>query len=220
MPVLLEDPVSWLCTRLEAPGSRWLIALVGVPGAGKSTMATQWAAAVNARTAPHTMLALGMDGFHLPKAALRQFPDPELAFARRGAPWTFDVTALHRRLLALRAAAGREVVPWPGFDHRVGDPIEGEVLVPPETRLILVEGLYLLHQQDGWAEVSRCFDERWYLDTPLETALAWLAQRHMRAWDISLAAAEHRIATNDRLNAELVERSRACADWLVRVSPG
>ena len=34
------------------------------------------------------------DGFHYPKAALCTFDDPEFAFRRRGAPFTFDVDAL------------------------------------------------------------------------------------------------------------------------------
>jgi pantothenate kinase len=159
------------------------------------------------------MVALGMDGFHFTKAALRQFPDPAEAFARRGAPWTFDAAALQQRLEQLRASYGRRDVPWPGFEHEVGDPVEGASTVPTSTRLIIVEGLYLLHRGDGWETVSACFDERWYLNTPLEIALERLALRHMQAWGITRDAADHRIATSDRLNAELVQNSARFADW-------
>ena len=48
---------------------------------------------VNACNPAHRMMALSMDGFHLTKAELRQFPDPAQAFARRGAPWTFDAVS-------------------------------------------------------------------------------------------------------------------------------
>src|SRR5690349_15591736 len=88
VPPLLEQPVERLLVLLESRPWRSMIALAGVPGSGKTTLATRLAEAVNVRTAPNTMLALGMDGFHFTKAALRQFPDPEEAFARRGAPWT------------------------------------------------------------------------------------------------------------------------------------
>ncbi len=167
MPPLLADPVAWLLRRLETPTPRWLIALVGAPGSGKSTFVAELAQQVNARTAPDTLLALGMDGFHLPQAALRQFPDPAAAFARRGAPWTFEVSALRHRLQAVREAAGRAAVPWPGFDHKVADPVEGAYTVPAAARLVLVEGLYLLYPEGEWAAVSAGFDEHWYLDTPL-----------------------------------------------------
>jgi hypothetical protein len=50
-------------------------------------------------------------------------------------------------------------------------------------------------------------------DTPLEIALERLALRHMQAWGITRDAAEHRIATSDRLNAALVQSSARFADW-------
>ena len=111
-----------------------------------------------------------MDGFHLTREQLRQFPDPEEAFARRGAPWTFDPAAMAQRLRKVREAMGSADVVWPGFRHEIRDPEEAAFVVPAGARLILVEGLYLLHQDDGWAEVAACFDERWFLDTPVETA--------------------------------------------------
>src|SRR5215212_10006809 len=209
---LLEQPVRRLVARLESATSRWIIGLAGVPGSGKTTLAARLAEAVNARTAPNTVAALGMDGFHFTKAELGQFPNPAEAFARRGAPWTFDATALQQRLQLLREAAGREDIPWPGFEHAVGDPVEGAYTVPASTRLVIVEGLYLLHQADGWETISPLFDERWYLDTPLEIAMERLAQRHMQAWGMTRDQAEHRIATSDRLNAELVRDSARFAD--------
>ena len=32
----------------------------------------------------------------------------------------------------------------PSFDHGVGDPVEGDIVVGPDHRLVLVEGNYLL----------------------------------------------------------------------------
>lgn len=213
MPPLLEDPVQSLLARLTGGSPRVLIALAGLPGAGKSTLATRLAAEVTAVAGPGAMVVLGMDGFHLTQAALRRMPDPEAAFARRGAPWTFDVPALTARVRTLQDAAGREPVPWPDFRHETGDPVEGALLVGPETRLVLVEGLYLLCRSDGWEAVSRLFDERWYLDTPLEVALTRLAARHRAAWGLTREAAEARIAANDRFNAEIVAESCDFADW-------
>lgn len=193
-----------------------MIALAGLPGAGKSTLAARLAAEVNAEAGPGAMVALGMDGFHLTRAALRRLPDPDEALARRGAPWTFNPDALARRLHEVRAEAGRAAVSWPGFKHEIGDPVEGAELVPPDARLVLVEGLYLLCQDDGWQALREAFDERWYLDTPLDLAMERLTRRHMAAWGLSREAAEARIAANDRLNAEIVQASRTNADWWLR----
>ena len=195
---------------------RRLIALAGLPGSGKSTLASYLAAEVNAVAGPGTMMALGMDGFHLSQAELRRMPDPETAFARRGAPWTFDVPALAARLHAMRGAAGQQVIPWPEFRHEIGDPVEGAFTVAAQTRLVLVEGLYLLCQDEGWEAVSSMFDERWYLETPIDVSLERLTVRHMAAWGLTRPEAEARVITNDRLNAEIVSRSRILADRWVR----
>src|SRR5258706_13900662 len=98
LPPLLEQPVQRLVAQLASARPRWMIALAGVPGSGKTTLASRLAEAVNAHTAPNTVVALGMDGFHFTKAALRQFPNPAEAFARRGAPWTFDAFAFRQPL--------------------------------------------------------------------------------------------------------------------------
>lgn len=211
-PPLLADPIARLLSHLEAGEARWMVALAGLPGSGKSTLAAQLSEQVNRVAGADVMLSLSMDGFHLPKAALRQMPDPQAAFARRGAPWTFDVAALAARLQMLRER-GEAPVAWPAFEHEVGDPIEAALLVSPETRLILVEGLYLLQGSDGWDAVGETFDERWYLDTPLELSLERLVARHMKAWNIEESAAKARVASNDSLNARIVQESRAHADW-------
>ena len=215
MPPLLHDPIAHLLARYATGVPRWLIGMAGVPGSGKSTLAARLSDAVNTRVGPGALTALSMDGFHLPKAALRRMPNPDEAFARRGAPWTFDADALRARLQLLRDAAGRAIVPWPDFQHDVGDPREAAFFIPPDARLILVEGLYLLHDDAAWAPIGRLFDERWYFDTPLDLALERLAQRHMRAWGHTREQAEQRIATSDGINAALVVGSRERADWLV-----
>jgi len=215
MPALLNDPVQHLLSRLESAVPRCIVGMAGVPGSGKSTLAASLAEAVNSRAGATVMIALGMDGFHLAKAALERMPDPQAAFARRGAPWTFDPAALAQRLRRLRDGAGKTSVEWPDFQHDAGDPIEGAHSVSPATRLILVEGLYLLHEADGWDAVGSCFDERWYLDTPFALAMERLTNRHMAAWGLTRDAARQRIATNDGLNAAIVAATRDHADWLV-----
>jgi pantothenate kinase len=213
MPAQLQDPVAHLREWLHkpAPQGRWLIGVSGLPGAGKSTLVQRWAQSLNAYMGTELVTALSMDGFHLTKAALARFPDPQAAFARRGAPWTFDPHALRAHLLALRAG---ESVAWPGFEHAVGDPVPGALQVGPQIRVALVEGLYLLHDQHGW-DVANCFDEHWFVDVEMDTAMARLEDRHMAANQQSRAQARARLDGNDRLNADIAATARAKAHWLV-----
>lgn len=210
----LPQPVHHLLQLLGNPTDkpqRILIALVGLPGSGKSTVAAELVDAVNAQAGPCTAVALGMDGFHLTKAQLAQFDDPAAALTRRGSPWTFDPQSLGERLQALRGGAP---VSWPGFEHGVGDPVPDALRVESSTKLVLIEGLYLLHKDHGWGLAGQ-FDERWFLDVPMEVAMNRLIARHMRANGHSREVAEVRVAVNDRLNAEIVWPSRSSAQWLV-----
>lgn len=223
MPALLADPARALAALLSAPGApaRLVVGLVGEPGAGKTTLAAQLALDVGTELgAPGTAVALSMDGFHLPRAALSaglppSHPDPVECHARRGAPWTFDAPALVARLRAVLGAHASAAVPWPSFDHAVGDPVEGGVSVPPGARLLLLEGLYLLHDEDGWGGVAPLLARCWYLGTPEPVARARLLARHQAAWGISLEEAEARVAQNDGLNAALVRGCRGRADAIV-----
>ena len=215
MPPVLAQPLDYVGTALNSPSTRLLIGLVGVPGAGKTTLAAHWATHLNAAHGAGTAVALGMDGFHLTKARLAQFPDPVAAFARRGAPWTFDAAGFVAALQRVRQSADVCAATWPGFEHAIGDPIADATTVPAATRIVIVEGLYLLHDDDGWEQVRGQLDACWYLDTPLPVAMDRLAQRHMQAWGFTRQQADERIATNDGLNARLVADSAVRADYLV-----
>ena len=214
-PPLLADPLSELLRELDAaPDRRRVVGIAGVPGAGKSTLAGRLAEAVNIRHGRPVAMALGMDGFHLSRAVLATFPDPRAALARRGAPWTFDPQGLALRLRQLREASLARAGPsigWPGFDHGVGDPVPDALQAPPAVRLLLLEGLYLLHEGDGW-DLRPLMDRCWFLDTPVEMALQWLALRHRQAWGIDAEAAARRVAGNDRPNAHIVLQTMPRAD--------
>jgi pantothenate kinase len=80
--------------------------------------------------------------------------------------------------------------------------------------LALVEGLYLLHDQHGW-DVASCFDEHWFVDVDIDTAMARLEDRHMAANQQSRAKARARLDGNDRLNAGIAAAARAKSHWLV-----
>ncbi|MEO6292878.1 MAG: hypothetical protein ABIO88_09710 [Burkholderiaceae bacterium] len=213
--VILNDPAGRLLQLMEADVSkRILIGVVGLPGSGKSTLATKLVDAVNQHTGSQVAVALSMDGFHLTKAALAQFADPQAALARRGSPWTFDPARLAIKLQQLRETTDN-TLSWPAFEHGVGDPVEDALLIPSDAKLIIVEGLYLLHRAHGW-QLTGLLDECWYLDTPMDVAMQRLMNRHMAAWGLSSEQALARLAVNDRLNADIVNQTRGFADRLIQ----
>jgi pantothenate kinase len=215
MPQVLENPVKYLLNRLKTQSSRIVIGLAGVPGSGKTTITQHWEQQINERLGNGVAKALSMDGFHLSKAQLRQMPDPDRAFARRGAHWTFDAAGFNHKVRALKARE-QESVFWPDFEHEVGDPVEDAIEITPTCRVAMVEGLYTLYRKGAWDALEGAFDECWYLDTPMETSIERLIARHMQAWDFTEEQARQRFESSDGKNARLVETTREHANWLIR----
>jgi len=205
----------YLVDLLESHSGRVVIGLAGVPGSGKTTITQKWATQINEHHGAERAKALSMDGFHLPKAELRQMPDPEKAFARRGAQWTFDAVGFHQKVRALKEFLPGTSVFWPDFEHEIGDPVIDTIEVPAVCQIALVEGLYLLYREGPWANLANSFDELWYLDTPLEVSITRLIARHQQAWGITAEQARHRVESSDYKNALLVQSTRPRADRLI-----
>ena len=191
---------------------RLLIALAGPPGAGKTTTAQCVANMINSVVlppaasdplGPPTAAVVSLDGFHLPRSALAAMPDPELAFARRGAPWTFDGEAVVQCIE--RARDADKELRAPGFDHAIKDPVPDEQLVRAGTRIVVFEGNYVLADAEPWAGAARAVDQRWFLDVRPGVARRRLAARHLAAGIVgTMADGEAMVEGNDAPNGEWI----------------
>lgn len=191
-------------------GQPFMVALVGIPGSGKSTSANVLAGLLGP-----TCFAAPMDGFHIPMADLRARPDAADAIYRRGAADTFDPAGLKVYVQRVRGGDedAPELVQWPGFDHAVGDPVEGELTFDRrQHRIVLVEGLYLLHDQDGWDGVAELFDHTIFLAANVERCVAQVKERNKCIPGYTPEEIEVRTELVDRKNAEVVQRSARHAD--------
>ncbi len=150
-----------------------------------------------------------MDGFHLDN---RQLDDLGLR-ARKGAPQTFDFDGFRCLLDRLRGAA--RPVYYPVFDRERDIAIAGAGVVTPQTDVIVVEGNYLMLDEEPWSGLAGVFD----IEVFLSTALARLEKRLIRRWldhGYDHDGAAQRARSNDIPNAELVlNRVRPSAGALI-----
>lgn len=150
-----------------------------------------------------------MDGYHLTRAQLAAMPDPEHAFARRGAAFTFDPDKFLTLVKTLREelTPKTKTVYAPSFDHAVKDPVENDIPILPTSRVIFFEGNYLSLNKEPWKNAAELMDELWFVEVDFETARKRLIRRHVRAGIAKdEAEADKRARENDLVNGrEIVD---------------
>lgn len=189
------------------PG-RAILGITGPPGAGKSTLAET----LLAELAPHAAY-VPLDGFHLAHQVLEDLGTVQ----RKGAPDTFDAAGYVALLRRLRDP-GEGTVYAPQFRREIEDSLANAIPVPPDVRLVITEGNYLLVQSGPWAELGGLLDEAWYLDLDEPIRLRWLTDRHVR-YGRDAAAASARATGPDQRNADLIEATKPHADLIISVIP-
>ena len=138
----------------QAKGSRLLVMLAAPPGCGKTTLASFLEELSREHPETGEIQAIGMDGFHRRQADLLSHrvkrDGREISLVEiKGAPVTFDLRRLTEQI---RQVAAGEVCGWPAYDRTLHNPVEDALKV--SGRIILLEGNYLLLDEDGWRELK------------------------------------------------------------------
>ncbi|KAL3789550.1 hypothetical protein HJC23_001358 [Cyclotella cryptica] len=212
------------------------VCIAGGPGSGKSTLAHAVATRINSQLGSSSSdgapaaVVLPMDGFHYTRSELRSMGDsPSIPYtyeeliARRGAPWTFDAEGC---IAAFREARIKGDASLPIYCRVKSDPVPNGVTLCRRTKIVLLEGNYLLAWQDErWAPLKEVFDECWYITCKsLQDQRQRLVYRHLETWTEEKTkmwgegeeGAGKKADSNDMLNAEWVDTmSRTFADLIV-----
>ncbi|KAE9980430.1 hypothetical protein BLS_008762 [Venturia inaequalis] len=195
--------------RSENVQHRAIIAFSGPPGSGKSTIAEEVVRRLNKRAAKAFAMVMSMDGFHLPRKTLDELPNREEAHKRRGVVWTFDAPRAVSLVERLHGTKDDRtvVISAPGFNHAEKDPVEDAIVIPGDISLVILEGLWLLYNQEPWNRISSLVDDTWFVDVDAEIARHRVAKRHIQAgiesnWDDAV----RRASENDLVNGEEVRR--------------
>lgn len=189
-------------TTRGAAADRFIVAVAGPPGAGKSTIARDIATAIGAaaRVVP-------MDGFHYDNAVLDRLG----LRARKGAPETFDVLGFLHLMRRLRAGGDAAI---PVFDRDADLARAGADLVTVADKYLIVEGNYLLLNDAPWCDLAPLFDLSIFIDVPITELDRRLVDRwhhHGKTAD----EARHWIDSNDMPNIRRVTSGSRQADIVI-----
>ena len=198
----LVDAKGRILELSRSSDTRILIGIVGKPGAGKSTVTAKLKEILpNEETK-----ILSQDGYHLSNAQLKELGRAD----RKGAPDTFDPKSFTELLRRVARDIEHDIY-FPIFHREIEESIAAEGVITPKTKIVLVEGNYLLLDSHGWHEVADHLDETWYLNIDDELRLKRLVARHIEFGKDPEFAHAWAHGT-DEANARLIETTKVRAD--------
>lgn len=204
----VEDIVVQIYNELlsvDRKNERILVGISGAPGAGKSTLSQALSTKLN--KSEHVAAVIPMDGYHLDDSLLEDLG----LLKRKGAPETFDFAGFKHLLLRIK---NEDEVVYPVFDREREISIAGAGILKKNIRIVIVEGNYLLFDEEPWSCLSKLWDYSVFLDVELKV----LEQRLIDRWldhGFSRAEAQQKALGNDIQNSKRVIASRIQADRII-----
>ncbi|NRA85924.1 MAG: nucleoside/nucleotide kinase family protein [Rhizobiales bacterium] len=198
------DGVIEVILSKKTNNQRLVVAIVGPPGSGKSTLSELICDRLNA-LATNSSAILPMDGFHLDNNVLSDLQ----ILSKKGAPESFDSDGFKTIMTRICKANKNVIVPI--FDRMLDLSRAGGRVIPLTTEIVLVEGNYLLLKRPEWIQCHANFD----LTISINVSMNELKKRLIQRWldyGLSTKQALERTISNDIPNAKIVLNESSPAD--------
>ena len=183
--------------------NRYFIALSGPPASGKSTISEKLVKDLTLKG--HNSSILQMDGFHYDDQILKQ----KSLLLKKGAPETFDVMGFLNFLFRLQ---NENEVAIPIFDRSLELSRSSAVIISKETRVVIVEGNYILLKTHPWRELHKFFNSTIMINTKHEILEKRLIER-WRSFNIPEEEIKQKVFENDLPNGVNVIKNSILADF-------
>jgi pantothenate kinase len=203
---ITKEEAKSIVVEYAAASTRTIIGIVGKPGGGKSTLSKFLLKGMDSTL----VSVVPMDGFHLSNKVLKELGRSD----RKGAQDTFDVNGF-KTLIERIKLDNVDPIYYPIFDRAIEESIAAQGVVYPSTRVVIVEGNYLMHDGDGWQEISPLLDQSWYAFLEEDIRISRLISRHI-AFGKDPESAKAWAKGSDQVNAELIEAGVGRCDFLIR----
>jgi pantothenate kinase len=203
---ITKEETKAIVAECAAAANRTIIGIIGKPGGGKSTLSKYLLKGMD----PTLVSVVPMDGFHLSNKVLKELGRSD----RKGAHDTFDVKGFTTLIQRIKLDSA-DAIYYPVFDRSIEESIAAQGVVYPSTRVVIVEGNYLMHDKDGWQEISPLLDQSWYAFLDEDIRISRLISRHI-AFGKDPESAKAWAKGSDQVNAELIETGVGRCDFLIR----
>jgi pantothenate kinase len=193
---------------------RIIVFLAAPPGAGKSTLASFLQKLSEENDDCGDVQAIGMDGFHRRQEyLLTHNAEKDGKTVRmvdiKGAPVTFDLEQFKMRIEDVLSG---ESVGWPSYDRHLHNPVDDAIIV--EKDIVILEGNYLLLDEDGWRELVKYADYTIFISAGESMLRQRLIDRKIRSGN-SPEASEAFVDYSDMANVRLCLRKSSRADLIL-----
>ncbi|MBP3280457.1 MAG: nucleoside/nucleotide kinase family protein [Butyrivibrio sp.] len=195
---------------------RILVMLAAPPGAGKSTLASFLQKLSEENDNLTDIQAIGMDGFHRRQEYLTSHKTvrdgQEVRMVDiKGAPITFDLDLFKERI---KRVLNEKKVSWPSYDRHLHNPVDDAILV--EKDIVLLEGNYLLLDEDGWRELNKMADYSIFISADEDLLRDRLIDRKIKSGN-TREVAEKFVDYSDMANVRLCLNKSSSADLVLSI---
>ena len=195
---------------------RILVFLAAPPAVGKSTLASVLAHLSKTAEQLCEIQDIGLDGFHYPQRYLDshsmikdgiEIPLRDV----KGCPETFDIKKLTEALRIIRD----QNITWPVYDRNLHDVVENQIQISKD--ILLLEGNWLLLQEEGWKELKQFCDYSIFITAEEDMLKQRLIERKIQG-GLSHSEASEFYERSDGRNVSRVLKHSMQADLILRMS--
>ena len=203
----IDEALSRIKDLALKHSGRFIIGIVGKPGAGKSTLTSHLI-----ENLPKDSVSLvPMDGYHLSNLQLKNLGLSD----RKGAFNTFDSNGYISLLKRINTETDQDIY-YPVFHREIEESYAADGVVLANTKIVLTEGNYLLFDKAGWEKVATELTEIWYININDDVRIDRLVKRH-EFYGKDKESALNWATGTDEINAKIVESTAVKADVIINI---
>ncbi len=191
---------------------RVIIGITGPTGSGKSVISALFQEIAKQIKLPFRLETVGIDAFHYPNNILvSQKKDGKNLIDYKGRFDTYDVSKL---ISALKSFSLGKKISLPVYSRKIHNPIENIVTIDEQNTLLLIEGLWLLYDQERWNEIGKLLDFSIFVNADKEVVRKAVVQRHIKGGRTATEANNY-YETVDSENFDLVMKTKNRANKII-----